>query len=162
MGQNIVDEVTFLCHSFLLGVVITFAYDGFLILRRLIKHGMLLVSLEDMIFWIACAIGVFYMLYEENNGILRWFAVFGATLGMIVYKASVSPLVVKGISLVIGRACRMIFRLLRFLLGPVRFLGRKTGRFFAFSGRKGKKVGKCVKNKLTGKLKLLKITLCKH
>ena len=70
MGQNIVDEVTFLCHSFLLGVVITFAYDGFLILRRLIKHGMLLVSLEDMIFWIACAIGVFYMLYEENNGIL--------------------------------------------------------------------------------------------
>ena len=81
---------------------------------------------------------------------------------MIVYKASVSPLVVKGISLVIGRACRMIFRLLRFLLGPVRFLGRKTGRFFAFSGRKGKKVGKCVKNKLTGKLKLLKITLCKH
>ena len=63
MGQNIVDEVTFLGHSFVLGVVITFVYDGFLILRRLIKHNMLLISLEDMIFWIACAIGVFYQLF---------------------------------------------------------------------------------------------------
>ena len=87
----------------MLGVVITFVYDGFLILRRLIKHNMLLISLEDMIFWIACAIGVFYMLYEENNGILRWFAVLGATLGMIAYKASISSFVVKGISMIIER-----------------------------------------------------------
>ena len=162
MGQNIVDEVTFLGHSFVLGVVITFVYDGFLILRRLIKHNMLLISLEDMIFWIACAIGVFYMLYEENNGILRWFAVLGATLGMIAYKASISSFVVKGISMIIEQVCHVIFCFLRILLGPVRFLGRKLGRFFAFSGRKGKKAGKCVKKKLTGKLKLLKITLCKH
>lgn len=75
MSQNIIAEVVFLFHSFLLGIIITFVYDGFLILRRLIPHNLLLISLEDMIFWIACAIGVFYMLYEENNGILRWFAV---------------------------------------------------------------------------------------
>lgn len=162
MGQNIIDEVTFLGHSFLLGVVITFVYDGFLILRRLIKHGMVLISLEDMIFWIACAIGVFYMLYEENNGILRWFAVFGATLGMIAYKASISRLVVDGVSFVTARLCHALFRLLKLLFKPVRFLGRKAGRFFAFSGRKGKKVAKCAKKKLTGKAKLLKITLCKH
>ena len=86
MSQNIINEVTFFLHSFMMGIVITFMYDGFLILRRLIKHSDILVSLEDMVFWIACAIGVFYMLYEENNGILRWFAVFGAALGMIVYK----------------------------------------------------------------------------
>lgn len=162
MGQNIVDEVTFLCHSFLLGVVITFVYDGFLILRRLVKHGMLLISLEDMIFWIACAIGVFYMLYEENNGILRWFAVLGATVGMIAYKASVSRLVVDGISLAIEKIFHVLFCVLRFLLKPVRFLWKKISRFFSFSAGKGKKVGKHVKNKLTGKLKLLKMTLCKH
>ena len=92
MSQNIINEVTFFLHSFMMGIVITFMYDGFLILRRLIKHSDILVSLEDMVFWIACAIGVFYMLYEENNGILRWFAVFGAALGMIVYKKSLSAL----------------------------------------------------------------------
>lgn len=81
MSQSIIDEVTFLLHSFLMGILITFVYDGFIIMRRLIRHNLFLISVEDLIFWIACAIGVFYMLYEENNGILRWFAVFGAALG---------------------------------------------------------------------------------
>lgn len=162
MGQNVVREVTFLFHSFLLGAVITFVYDGFIILRRLIKHSMLLVSLEDMVFWIACAIGVFYMLYEENNGILRWFAVFGAALGMLAYKMSVSNLVVAAVSAITERIFHILFSLLRFLLKPVNFVRRKIGRFLKFFSKKGKKVGKCAKNKLTKKLKLLKITLSKH
>lgn len=162
MSQNIINEATFFLHSFLMGAVITFVYDGFLILRRLVRHSLLLISLEDMIFWIACAIGVFYMLYEENNGILRWFAVFGATLGMIAYKKTVSPVVIKVISAVLERIFHALFCMLRFLLKPVCFLGKKVCRMTAVSSRKGKKVGKCVKNKLTGRIKLLKITLCKH
>lgn len=50
MSQDIMNEVVFLLHSLVLGAVITFVYDGFLILRRLIKHTMILVSLEDMLF----------------------------------------------------------------------------------------------------------------
>jgi len=162
MSQNIVNEITFFLHSFFMGIIITFVYDGFLILRRLVRHSNLLISLEDMLFWIACAIGVFYMLYEENNGILRWFAVFGAALGMIAYKKSISSLVINAVSLLIARIFRILFGILRFLLKPVRFLYRKTVRFLAAFSRKGKKVGKCAKNKLTGKLKLLKITLRRH
>lgn len=162
MSQNIVSEVSFFLHSFLMGIIITFMYDGFIILRRLIRHSNLLISLEDMIFWIACAIGVFYMLYEENNGILRWFAVFGAALGMIAYKKSISSLIVNSVSMLIERAFHILFCILRFLLGPVRFLYRKAVRFLAVFSRRGKKVGKCAKKKLTGKLKLLKITLCRH
>ena len=86
MSGTIVDEVMFLLDSFFLGAVITCVYDGFLILRRLIKHNMLFISLEDLIFWVVCAIGVFYVLYEENDGILRWFAVVGASLGMLACK----------------------------------------------------------------------------
>ena len=41
MSGTIVDEVMFLLDSFFLGAVITCVYDGFLILRRLIKHNML-------------------------------------------------------------------------------------------------------------------------
>lgn len=162
MSQNIINEVVFLLHSFLLGIVITFVYDGFLILRRLIRHSLFLISVEDMIFWIACAIGVFYMLYEENNGILRWFAVFGATLGMIAYKKSISPLLVNVLSAVIKRVFHVLFCVFRFLLKPVKFLCKKIGRMLKVSSGKGRKVGKSMKNKLTGRMKLLKITLCKH
>lgn len=162
MSQDIVNEITFLLHSFMLGIVITFAYDGFLILRRLVSHSLFLISLEDLIFWIACAIGVFYMLYEENNGILRWFAVFGASIGMLVYKKSISPLFVNILTSIIKRIIHVTFCFLRFVLGPVRFLVGKICLISGRSYRKGKKAGKYLKNKLTGKLKLLKITLSKH
>lgn len=162
MSQNIVNEVTFLLHSFFMGVIITFVYDGFSILRRLIRHNLFLISVEDLIFWIACAIGVFYMLYEENNGILRWFAVFGASMGMLIYKMSISAMIVNVISCIIERMVRIVFHIFRFLLGPFRFLGRKLGFVYKHSSKKSRKVCKCLKNKLTGRLKLLKITLCKR
>ncbi len=162
MSQNIINEVTFFFHSFLMGIVITFIYDGFIILRRLVRHNIFLISLEDMIFWIACAIGVFYMLYEENNGILRWFAVFGAALGMVIYKKSVSGLIVDIISTTIKHIVSVLSGIIRFLLRPMRFLCRKIYRFSRILLRRVKKVGKYLKNKLTGKMKLLKITICKH
>lgn len=162
MSQNILNEVTFFAHSFLLGIVITVAYDGFVVLRRVIRHNLVMISLEDMIFWIACAIGVFYMLVEENNGILRWFAVFGATLGMLAYKESVSDLFVQIASTLIRALFRVIYRVAWFLFRPVRFLGRKFLRMIKKFTKKGRKAGKYAKNKLTRSLKLLKITLCKQ
>ena len=162
MSQNIINEVVFLLHSFLLGIAITFVYDGFLILRRLVRHSLFLISVEDLIFWIACAIGVFYMLYEENNGILRWFAVFGATLGMLAYKKSISRPLVDFLSAMIARIFRALFHIIGLMLKPFRFVCGKLGRALKLSSRKGRKAGKCVKNKLTDRLKLLKITLSKH
>ncbi len=162
MSQSIIDEVTFLLHSFLMGIVISFVYDGFIILRRLIRHNLFLISVEDLIFWIACAIGVFYMLYEENNGILRWFAVFGATLGMAAYKKSVSPLLVKIMTSVIKRIFHGLFCILRFVFKPVRFAGGKVHGGASAVSRKGKKAGRCLKKKLTERVNLLKITVCKH
>ena len=162
MSQRIIDEVTFLLHSFLMGILITFVYDGFTIMRRLIRHNLFLISVEDLIFWIACAIGVFYMLYEENNGILRWFAVFGAALGMAAYKKSVSPFLVKIITMVIERIFHGLFCILRFLFKPVRFAGGKVRGGACAVSKKGKKAGRCLKKKLTERVNLLKITLCKH
>lgn len=162
MSQNIMNEVTFFAHSFLLGIVITVAYDGFVVLRRVIKHNLVMISLEDMIFWIACAIGVFYMLVEENNGILRWFAVFGATLGMLAYKESVSDFFVNTASALIRAVFRVFSRIMRFLFRPIRFLGRKFCHILKKFAKKGQRAGKYTKNKLTRSLKLLKIILCKH
>lgn len=162
MSQNIVNEVTFLLHSFLMGIIITFVYDGFLILRRLIRHSLFLISVEDLIFWIACAIGVFYMLYEENNGILRWFAVFGASLGMLIYKLSISALFVNSASNIIGRIISVFGHIFAFLFRPIKFFGKKISSACSYSSKKGRKVCRCLKNKLTRRIKLLKIVLCKR
>ena len=88
----------FLLHAFLMGIYITLVYDGLRILRRVIPHRAWAVSLEDLIFWIFCAVQVFGLLYREGNGSLRWFAVLGAGAGMLLYRKTFSPLLVKYLS----------------------------------------------------------------
>ena len=70
-------------HSFLLGAGIAFGYDLFRILRRVIPHGILWISLEDLLFWLLTAGSIFSLLYYENNGMFRWIAVFSAGAGML-------------------------------------------------------------------------------
>lgn len=162
MSRDIIVEVNFLFHSFFMGILITAVYDVFLILRRLVRHSLLLISLEDLLFWIGCAIGVFYMLYKENNGILRWFAILGAAVGMFFYKTTVGELIVNIMSTLFKRIFSVIFRILRFICKPIGFIGCKIVAFFKVFWRKARKAVKCVKNRLTSTVKLLTITLCKH
>lgn len=102
------------------------------------------------------------MLYEENNGILRWFAVFGASLGMIVYKLSISVTIVNVVSKLIGRVVSVLRRIFSFLFRPFKAGGRKVLLAYRHSSKKSRKVCRCLKNKLTGRIKLLKIVLCKR
>lgn len=162
MSQDIMNEVVFLLHSLVLGAVITFVYDGFLILRRLIKHTMLMISLEDFFFWIGCAIFVFFMLYEENNGILRWFAVFGAGIGMVIYKKTLSGFIVEGVVKILSFLGKLFFKLLHTLLKPLSFLNKKRKAGNRYLRKKAGKMKKYIRNKLTAYKKVLKIILCKH
>lgn len=162
MSPNIVKEVLLLVHSFLLGVVLTFIYDGIIILRKLIRHSEIFISLEDLLFWIACAIGVFYMLYEENNGILRWFAVAGAGIGMLIYKVTISALIVNVVTKVLGWVLNVIAKILGIVIKPVVLAGRKMNKGRRTLHVKTGKMAKNLKNRLTERGKALKMILCKR
>lgn len=162
MSQNIVHEATFFYHSFLAGIVITLIYDGFLVARRLYRHSLFLISLEDLFFWIGCAIGVFYLLYDENNGILRWFAILGAALGMLLYKRTISPFLIKFAEKILRGLIHVFCSVFVFLFRPVVFLFRKGKKLLKTALSKGAKIGKYTKNQLTQRQKILKITLCKQ
>lgn len=162
MSQDIMKEVIFLGHSFLMGVMITFVYDWFLIIRRLIKHNMFFISLEDLFFWVICAISMFAMLYRENSGTLRWFAVAGAFLGMLVYKKTISHFLIKTVSGILQKFLRIGRRCLAFLLKPFSVAADKGKQGCAHIRNKGSKISKYAKNRLTACKKVLKIILCKR
>ena len=88
-------ENEFMLYALLMGIFITFIYDILRIFRRVIPHNGFFVSLEDLFFWIYCAMEVFLLMYHESNGTLRWFAVLGAVAGMFAYKKLISPFFVK-------------------------------------------------------------------
>ncbi len=162
MSQDIINEVYFLGGSVFMGIVITFVYDFILIGRQVVRHSLFAVSLEDLVFWLACAVSVFYMLYEENNGVLRWFAVAGAAVGMLLYKRIMGKKFVRIMSAVLLKEIHILRKTAGFLFRPFRWLMRKIRVLFCFFRRREKRLCKYVKKKLTGVAKALKILLHKH
>lgn len=158
-----VSENTFLLHSVLMGIFITFVYDLLRIFRRVVPHTFAVVSLEDLVFWVYCGAEVFLLMYRESNGTLRWFAVLGALAGMFFYKKTISPLFVKWVSFLLGKVLKLLGKILKCLCRPFWFAGRKTGSAIRKTrgrlGRRLKKIGRAVKLRLTFFLKVFKINL---
>lgn len=154
------NENEFLLHALMMGIFITFVYDIIRIFRRVIPHNSFFVSLEDLGFWIYCGGSVFLLMYHESNGELRWFAVLGAVVGMLLYRKLFSPLFVKYVSLILSKALAGLRKILGWLLRPLKILLQKAGRGIGrISCRIGRRMKKAIKMRLTYLLKTLKIGL---
>lgn len=162
MSREIVQELTFFAHSLLMGLIITFAYDWIRMLRRLFRHGVALTSLEDLLFWLACGIAVFYMLYRENNGTLRWFSALAAALGMLFYKFVVRDSFVDIMSTCIHKMLCSLICLIQIVLKPVKRLFCAGKTCVLPLAKNTKKCKKWMKNRLTGCVKTVRMILCKR
>lgn len=158
MSSQIAGEGWFFFHSFLFGIILTVFYDLFRILRRVFSHGNFWVSVEDLFFWILTSCGIFYMLYYENNGVFRWFAVFGAGIGMFLYKKTASEFLVSIISGILQHILHFWGSLLKKLFRPLRILLKKLGKILK---RKIRMWRRGIIYRLTGWRKAIKIKLDK-
>ena len=156
-------ENEFLLHALLMGIFVTFIYDLLRIFRKVVPHRGFFVSAEDLLFWIYCGGEVFLLMYHESDGTMRWFAVLGALLGMVLYRKYISPSLVKYVSMALSWVLGLVSRVMGWLCRPIRFACRKTG---ACAGRVGrgssrlfKQFRRMIKNKLTYYLKKLKMTI---
>lgn len=156
-------ENQFLLHALLMGIFITFIYDLLRIFRRVVPHNGFFVSAEDLLFWVYCGGEVFLLMYHESDGTLRWFAVLGALLGMLLYRKLVSPFFVKYVSMALSWVLGILRKVLGWLSRPLRFVSRQTG---IAVGKARRGLGRCIrlllrriKNRLTFFLKAIKINL---
>ncbi|NLC19898.1 MAG: hypothetical protein GX757_11935 [Clostridiales bacterium] len=113
MNPELAVELHFFAFCILWGGLVLLAYDFLRVIRRLIKHGNLLLALEDLIFWFIAGILIFAMIYRQNNGIIRGFAVMGMTAGMLLYNMLVGE-----------RLVNVIVKLIRILIKPIAALLR--------------------------------------
>lgn len=77
-------ELSVFLQAVLAGNIIYLAYSVIRVVRRLWKHNLFFVSLEDLIFWIGTGIYLFIKIYQTSDGIIRWYFVIGVLLGGIV------------------------------------------------------------------------------
>lgn len=77
-------EMVVFFQALLSGNVVYWTYALLRILRKLIKHNLFFVSLEDFFFWISTAIYLSICLYNTSNGSLRWHFILGVVVGAVL------------------------------------------------------------------------------
>ena len=139
MSIQIVEETRFFLYSVITGAFISLLYDVIRILRRVIAHNKTAVAFEDLLFWIVSIFILFFMLYDMSYGVLRWFSIAGATIGMTIYKKILGEHLVSFLSTILRWVLDVVISFISVLFRPL---------------LKAKK-------KLTDKLKLVKIAVYK-
>lgn len=85
-------EAEVFLRSVMAGTVVYGAYTLIRIFRRLIKHNLLSISIEDFLFWVGTSFYLFIQIYEASDGAVRWFLVIGIAAGMVFAAIVVSAL----------------------------------------------------------------------
>lgn len=81
MILGIGNEAGIFLYAALAGMTVMLAYHILMCLRRLIRHSMLAVGIEDLFFWLGASVYIFRKMYDTTYGSIRWFFVLGAVGG---------------------------------------------------------------------------------
>lgn len=121
MSPGILKELQFFVLAVLRGIFIVMIYDLLRIFRRVVPHGVWTIALEDVIYWMGTALLVFQLLYQENDGAVRGYALFAVAAGMMLYHQTLSGWLV-------SHTAGILNRCLRILLKPFRAVCKKAAR----------------------------------
>ena len=79
--MGIGNEVSIFVSACLSGVVIVAVYSVIRIFRRLRKHTLLWISIEDFLYWVWCTVYLFAEMHRTCSGRIRWYFVIGVSVG---------------------------------------------------------------------------------
>ena len=98
MILGIGNELIVFGQAVLAGNLVCLIYQVLRVLRRLVPHNLLWISVEDILFWISAGFYLFYQIYRNCNGSIRWYFVIGALLGAILTYVIVDKIIKKYIA----------------------------------------------------------------
>lgn len=168
---TIVDQVYIFLYAICGGAVIAFLYDILRIKRRTIKTNIIIVNLEDILFWLVSAVLMFLLVYCTNNGEIRGYIFAGNIIGVVLYLSLLSNLIITSSMMVINfikRVLRFIWKILTYpfklifklISIPCRFIFKilsRLARFFLGKTKGATKKGyRYTRSKLKKLLKVRK------
>lgn len=95
MNEIVTTQTSLFLISIEIGIVLGMLYDLIRIFRKIIKHVVWLVQIEDIVYWISCAFIGFGILYVHNYSQIRFFVFIGMALGALFYFCTFSLLFMK-------------------------------------------------------------------
>lgn len=117
MGKMIYWELDYVFSCILWGLFLMLIYDLFRIERRVWKRGSVWVSIEDILYWSFAAIGTFRLFYQQDNGVIRWFAIAVTFLVMLLMNRFISKWTVPLISRILRVPVRFFEKMVKKVVG---------------------------------------------
>lgn len=90
MKQLIAQQVQFILLMAISGMMLMAGYDVLRMFRWWIPHGKIVIACEDILYWMAVSVPVFYLFLVYHDGIIRWYGVTAVFSGIILYEYAFS------------------------------------------------------------------------
>lgn len=83
--QGVRTEMISFLSALLTGMTVACVYWCIRKFRRVIRHSLTAVAVEDALYWAGAAIYVFAQIYYAESGSIRWYFVVGTGAGVLVF-----------------------------------------------------------------------------
>ncbi len=117
MGEMIYWELDYVLSCVLWGLFLMLIYDLLRIERRVWRRGSIWVSIEDILYWSFAAIGTFRLFYQQDNGVIRWFAIAVTFFVMLLMNRFISKWTVPFISRILRIPVRFFEKMVKKVIG---------------------------------------------
>lgn len=77
-------EVIVFAVAVLSGASVMLAYECLECFREIMKHSLVLIGIEDILYWIGTALYLSVQIYQTNSGRIRWHFILGVVLGVFL------------------------------------------------------------------------------
>ncbi len=124
MNELVIWELCYVGECLLLGAGLMFLYDVLRVMRIAIPHSIVVISIEDVLYWIVAGLLMFMLLYKEDAGSIRWFAVALTVGGMLIYNFGISRFVVPFAGKCIRWPLLQVVKVLRLVTRKVKATGK--------------------------------------
>lgn len=101
-------ELLLFFRTLLFGAALAVIYDCLKIVRNTVGDNGVLRSVQDFLYWCFAGISLFVLLYRENDGAIRLYALLGITLGAWFYHVTISTFFVNILTVFLSKVKRII------------------------------------------------------
>lgn len=98
----IVDQVYVFMYAIIGGAIVAFFYDFLRIKRRAIKTNVIIVGLEDILYWLVASVFLFITVYKSNSGEMRGYIFIGNVIGVLLYESLLSHIFIASSVMIIN------------------------------------------------------------
>ncbi len=88
-----VDQAKIFLIFIIVGILISFIFDMFRIVRKVYKFTDIMIYIQDILFWILAGLILLFSIFKFNSGSIRLYLFFSVFIGAILYTCSISSII---------------------------------------------------------------------